>query len=162
MVPSKQRRDLWPRHVVVTRNDGVISLRGGPALERRWGVDVQTESVELLAVTDDQVLLWLDQQGALLALDTGTGEQAWPRRDVRAVLEGMGGGGQQLLDTAVPREAGVGQGKIVLNGRVVVLGADEMRSESGLRVAVNEMVVCVADGEGRVVCIDRRSGGQER
>ena len=153
--PTAQRRETWPRDMIVTYADHAVQLRAGPSLRTRWQLPVGGADVALLALTGEQALLWSDQAATLTAVDVRSGEAMWASGDLRAMIERIVGGAL----TGAQREL-----KRVLNptglrlrgGRVE--SATDVIEPGPLLLAVGAMVVGVADGAGRVVALDRYGG----
>ncbi len=154
LVPTRQPRAAWPRDMLVTHSGSVIELRAGQALESRWKTQVPNDDVQLLALSQEQVLLWSQSSGVLMALSTDTGQPIWPAVRAREVLVAIDG-----RDAPRSREAAV-EKRIRINvpGAVIIRGQRRGGGPVKPTVALNEMVVCVGDSLGRVVGIDRHSG----
>ena len=167
LVPTAQKRELWPRDVVITVADGTLRMRGGPGLKVRWETAVEKEHLQLLALTENQALLWEPRNRVLRAFDANTGKPLWPALDVEAVFTAMK---QRAGDVEAgevrfekPEADGVNQGDDGLFPNGGLFADDGSGEHAGdepepMLVTSNELYICVADATGRVVCIDRHSG----
>ena len=188
LVPTAQKRELWPRDVIITAAKKTLRMRGGPSLKIRWETTLEKEHLQLLALTENQVLLWEQDTRVLHAFDANTGKPLWPAVDIEAVFTAMkqraggseagvesdklnGEAGRQEHGDAdrggvrfeKPEADGVNQGDDGLfpNGGLFAndgSGEYAVDEPEPMLVTSNELYICVADTTGRVVCIDRHSG----
>lgn len=154
LLPTGQEPALWARDRFVTTRGSTVRMRRGDALGVLWEASLPAGGVELLSIRDDQVLLWRHRAGVLVALDAATGRESWSLQDVRSLL------GHAESDPAATSLLGRGlQGQPRHMEQIEKrIAANDVGESGSLLVAVNEMVVCVADRQGRVVGVDRRSG----
>jgi outer membrane protein assembly factor BamB len=66
-------------------NGALLSLHTAPSLESMWTVQLESADARLLASDDEQVLLWLEDQGdpRVKALDPATGRTLWTTTPLR-------------------------------------------------------------------------------
>ncbi len=153
LTPTHQLTVDWPRDFVVVQTGTQIQLRAGMKLEKQWGFKQPSPGVELLAATEEQVLLWDPTIGSLTALETRTGEMLWNWLNVTHQLGAAGDGADALnrrRRVAVEADA-------VVHMRGLVRQASR-RHNSRILLAMNEMVVCLASDVGQVIGIDRYTG----
>lgn len=149
-----------PRDVALLRDGGKLRLHTGSTLAAWWERPV-TPATEVLAVSDEQVLLWEPTTSVLSALDASTGDPAWPPTRLSEPLASLGD--PAAREGAQPPEMrrfrdliDADNGPIVIrNGQVVI---ERPEAEAGYVVAVSDAVVCVGDRRGALVGIDRHTG----
>ena len=137
LTPRAQPPGAPSRDTIVTAIGEVVQLRAGASLKVRWSAQVDGADVQLLSLTDEQVLLWSERAASLTALDAGSGQLVWRRAELFATVERAPGG-------LVPAPG--------------ALAPVAQSASPGVMVAVGEVVVCVADAAGSVVGLDRHSG----
>jgi len=155
LTPTGQPRIGWPKDAVVTVSDQTLQYRTGPNLAPRWETPLPDVDVELLALTDEQILLWCPQPGLLLAYDTGTGRPQWPRVHAKSLMEEAGLNQDQQPGLAAQPGLPI-RLDVRRFGQGVIPGQPLHRA--GFSLMLNDMVVCVVDQIGHVVAIDRYTG----
>lgn len=151
LIPIQQPRDDWPRDAVVTHVGTAVQLRRGPRLEPVWTADLPAASPQLLAVTQEQVLLWLEGAGMLLALDAQTGQPMWPGLHLPAMAA--------LRRNAVPARNGTTPPPGPVQVRQPWVSDVTTGNGHRFMLAVDEMTVAVADQKtGWAAGFDRYSG----
>ena len=156
LTPTHQSQAYWPRDFVIVQNDNEIQLRTGERLEVRWRFRVPTPRVELLALTEDQILLWDPLSGSLSALDAQTGEVIWRRLNVIDHLQsGLIPNGQEQVPGQAQR---VWRNLDRPNDERILIQRIAERRNDQIMLAINDMVICAADNDGGVIGLDRYTG----
>jgi len=151
--PTHPGRGAWAQGVTVTISGGTIRLHDGLDMTQRWQSPASDADVELLAVTQEQVLLWYPKQALLSALDTATGRPLWPAVKMMAHFFEMTPDplAQGLF---VDLEPGHG-GRFNPQAKKRAIGS----FVKTMKIAVNPTAVCLVSRTGLAVGIDRRTGG---
>ena len=159
LVPTEQRENQIVRDHIVTARGKSIQYRGGDGLSLIWEYQGPDETGELLALTDDQVLLWFANSGLLLSLDAHTGRPMWGPTPVANLL----GVDADLPGEAARRRAALralqlqGQGNLVINDRQLRTGVKSAGNRPIIRL--NDRVISVCHrASGNVMTLDRYSG----
>ncbi len=173
MVPTEQPREDWPTDLLVLQGSDAISLRSGPALLERWRVPRPNGHAQLLSLTPEQALFWIDpnrahqhaqprsrrgqpparptiEPGYLLALDTRTGQPLWPTVELAELLHTVTGKGAD--GPGVP--AALRQPEMIdpaVRARVATAALAN-------RLLVSETAAGIVDNAGRIVMVDRHTG----
>ncbi len=167
LTPTHQRPNSWPRDSIVTALDRQVRLRQGVSLEPRWSTPTHAPDLELLSISAQQLLLWSDRLGQLIALDTQTGQPMWPTVEVAPQLQPHDQHQRQAhqakpplprLGPKRPNAPAPVQQAVVRQGRWGQARHHRLTPKGRFMVAVNEMVVCVGDPTGRLIGVDRRTG----
>jgi len=195
LVPHHQPRTSWPTDRAVIAEADHVSLLVAPDMEVKWRTELSLAAPQLLAITDEQILLLDAEAGSLVSLDASDGEVGWvvllSDRAVNAnasapeqpgdgeVAEGEVGDlrqqvaerlGDQLIAElqldAVMGELQIAAVQVEGGPARINLLADPNRPDEedaeetkpGLRVAVNDQVICLGDPAGKVVAVDRMTG----
>ena len=150
--PIHQDDGAWAKDVTVTISGRAIRLYHGPDMAQRWQAPASDVDVELLAVTQEQVLLWYPKQAVLSALDTATGRPLWPAVKVMSDFfeipsAPVAQGGFADLGPGLNR-----RGDPQLNEKVIESFVNT------IKIAVNQTVVCLVSRSGLAMGIDRRTG----
>ncbi len=162
LTPTAQDSGSWARDVFLTATGGVLRLYDGDTLKERWSQRVQPGGIELLSLTDKQVLLWLAETRALLAIDTRTGQFIWHSTDIADQLQQLAQEAQPPAAKQAPQDENPQRQKIIEIERRGLLEAglindDRPTTPRAYRWGVNELVVAVTHSNG-VVVIDRQTG----
>lgn len=183
LAPQTHTEEGWPRDRVVLLNQGQVELRSGDELKVQWTAAVGPGPVELLELTPQRVVIWRPATGRLRAFNGQTGESLWPdvaaeqafeppeqaerARDAKEIARLQ----HERMQARVQMRANLAQQQqfVVQNGQVVHI-VDGMVVQGGIAatpafngpadrlVRSNEEVICIAEGSGRVVAIDRLTG----
>ncbi len=130
-VPQLQPRGAWLRDRIITQDGAQVQLRRVPHLDQvSWSVSIPPgRSARVLVLTAEQVLLWMESAGTIVALDGDTGTTQWRHDDLDAVMgevvppvaAGTGLPDQVVAQwwrqpqPAVPQKVIVGRPRIVLH-----------------------------------------------
>ncbi|MFA9477858.1 PQQ-binding-like beta-propeller repeat protein [Phycisphaerales bacterium AB-hyl4] len=162
LVPASSGADEHATDRLLTLDSGVLRLHVGPTLESAWERDVSDEPMTALSVTTEQVLLWLEDSRKVVALDSKSGDTLWQPVEVDQMLSEAGDPRER--DAARPREQRefiemieVGPIRQGPGGRVEV-GRHLGNNGEGMTPLVGTQTLVLADGQGRVVGLDRATG----
>ncbi len=163
MTPTRQAPQSWPTDRFVTRSAEAIQLRAADTMRTRWQIVVPKDVAELLAVNDEQVLVWFADAGVLRAVDSATGKTQWR---VPAVAELLDEAGRAVADQPInPRiqanllqPGGLREGVARVNGRIVDNNNPFGNNGDAVFFEVGETIVLVADSRGRAIGLDRQTG----
>ncbi|MEX0655380.1 MAG: PQQ-binding-like beta-propeller repeat protein [Phycisphaeraceae bacterium] len=147
---------------LLTLDETVLRLHTGDHFETAWQRELPDGAAAALSVTDQQVLLWLEEAQAVVALDGETGRPMWDAVEAAAVLDEAGD--PRRRDAARPREQREfiemienGPVRIGAGGRLLT---DRQAGDDRDAIfhALGDQVIVLADGQGRVAGIDRDTG----
>jgi outer membrane protein assembly factor BamB len=153
--PTQQHQDTGPTDVILTYDLQTLTLRAGGDLEVRWQLAFSGTDVVLLNLTAEQALFWSEQADTLTAVDARSGERLWEQHDISGTLSRIAGDALTAAQRRFKRMMNP-QGLRIRAGRVVA--DDVVDVQSGVWLAVGEKVICIADGAGRIVAVDRHDG----
>lgn len=178
LTPTRQPLERQPRDRVITQSGVAAQLRAAPDFMPVWEAQLPVGQRELLALESGQALFWvrnaqLNEQRPdhgpahmsprtgqtdrhlLVGIDALTGDPQWPALDAVSLLDQASrhAGDHDDLPTGVVLQ------RINPDGRIVQ-GPQPPAAEGRMHVAVNNMVVVVADESGRVAAVDRHTGEQ--
>lgn len=137
---------------------GGVQFYAGQSLQPQWHAPVEVDAPVVVALTQDQTLLWSSARLQMHALDTRTGEPLWPRADVGAILDQVGQ--PQQRDAARPASQRAFLEMVDLGPiqAEAARRAAEAQAQRKVHFALSERVLVIADRAGRVVGIDRMTG----
>lgn len=148
---------------LLTYADGIVRLYSGQQPSLQWQHKVEADDIQLLSLSDHQVLLRVehDRDRQLLALDPTTGEAIWGHRiDVDAVLAEAGDPHDREVDQPIEQRQFM---QMLENAPVQIRGGrmQVVTREASRRywVLAGDRTVVLVDHLGRVVGIDRHDGG---
>lgn len=170
LTPTEQPQEQWPRdRMLLVEGGQKLVMRAGPKLDVAWATTpfegeraAALGSMELLAFYREQAVFWSQTERTLLAVDTVTGQPAWPQVDVRQLLNQAGGEAERRAARTMEErnfERFANPNNLVMrNGKL--RNVDQLRNEvvNTVSVGVNEFVIVFADRTGRVVALDRKTG----
>ncbi len=135
-----------------------LSLYTLPETTPRWTVPAPPGDPHLVDQDDHHALLWSAAAGTIHALSTRDGSPLWPAVEVLPLLREVGDHG-----LAERRRATAGDVLDVVEGDAALLRqvrgeVTPDRTDQPPRVVAGESVVCVIDGRGRAVGLDRYTG----
>lgn len=163
LVPVIEPEGAGPADLRLLEDGRTLSLCEGPSFTPRWTVPM-AEAVELLVLSEEQILLHERQAGRVLCLDSDTGAVTWAQQPASSLLSKAGDREQRLAGRprqAVELEQILNPGLLQVDaGRRVRLrqAAAGNASQREQFVVVNDQVICLFDTVGRAVGLDRDSG----
>lgn len=150
--------DLAPRTILLTEHRDMLRRYEDESLELRWEAPFPVDDAELIAADEDRLLFWSPGAERVFALDDATGDPAWST-DPAA---------EMLAEVADPDQREEGRHADHQRFMRMVEHAPHLRQrreqerwrgdDREVFTAVGSSTVAVADRQGRVVGIDRRSG----
>jgi len=158
MMPRTHRPSQPAGDAVITRENGQLNYRMGRTLDTLWSRPAGP-SVQVLAMSDTQVLLWDATRETLSSLDARTGKPLWAQVDVASEFNEM----------AEPREARDHQpngqrelARLIGDQRAVVQirrPAPPMEANnSPTHLDVSEDMIVIGRRDGRLIGIARSDG----
>lgn len=147
------------RSVLLTEHDGVLHRYEDENLSQRWQREVPGNDLELIGADEDHLLFWSPGSQRVIALDDATGEQAWTSEPATALLEEVGDAEEREAARHVDHRRFM---RMVEHAPHVRQRRERERWGDGdgtaVFAAVGSSTVALADQQGRVVGLDRRSG----
>ncbi len=159
MTPPASSSLFAPRDRFMVFRDQTAFCYGDNLAQPLWSFSRPDDGpLELLAMTDADVLLWSPRQGRVYVLEAATGEAAYAMVDGAALLDAVGGPRRAEDDRAEQRQfiRQIDLGPVIVrDGR---LAPNVTTPEPGFFVGLSESVIVLANTAGRVAGIDRRTG----
>ena len=162
MTPTHQAPTDYPQNLALINLNGRLQLREGPKLDLRWSYTPIATQIELLAISDEQVLLWDPLLGNLFSLDTADGHVMWSWLALPNSLKPVDGDPNAQPDHPALKRRGVMRPDawdpaVRINARLLLRHAARRRTEP-IFLKLNDLVIVAANGDGAVIALDRYSG----
>lgn len=159
--PTHQPDGVWSNKVLLTQVSQTVQCYRVEDLSPTWRITTPDTHTQLLAISNEQALLWSESAGWLAAIDLASGEPIWPQVDVNLLLESIGD--EQQVRQMQPEAQRQFEDMLNPGNFQRMLARRRGRAEpepqtTDLLITINDQVFCLADRSGRTVAINRDTG----